>query len=61
MPTETCYLKATRACVGRNFEIPEEDKWIYAATSSLLVFICGDCRMFVKAKVGRPIPSPLTV
>jgi hypothetical protein len=55
-----CYLKATDACVKRSFFIPQGDSWVYAANSSLLVVICGDCKEFIiaqKQKAARVVPQ----
>ena len=46
-----CYLKMTKPCVARRFEVPEDDGWIYAASPDLLTTVCGDCRLWFKAQL----------
>ena len=50
---DICYLKVTQPCVRRGFVVPKGDAWIYAASSTLLTTICGDCRKYVKLQRKR--------
>ncbi|MDG6941977.1 MAG: hypothetical protein JRN34_03525 [Nitrososphaerota archaeon] len=50
---DICYLKVTQPCVRRGFVVPKKDAWIYAASSTLLTTVCGDCRKYVKLQRKR--------
>ncbi len=40
----------------RKFEVPEGERWIYAASPTLLTTVCGDCRLWFKAQLREVQP-----
>ena len=55
---EICHLKATDACVKRGFVVPRDDAWIFAASTTLLATVCGDCRAWYKERRQKEVVAP---